>query len=109
MTFRKQLVMMVMGIILVTILLNAGMINLMIRNNFSDFIERQYERQVTGLVSAALDVLEKGMAGPELAMQLEGRLPEGILGVVLYDLQGDLVLSLEMKDHMMASGMMGKT
>ncbi|OPL08489.1 MAG: hypothetical protein AVO33_11075 [delta proteobacterium ML8_F1] len=95
MTFRKQMSILVVVIIVVSILSNSVISSRVIDSYFNDYIQKQYEEDLSNIASYAGSLLGGEITSLSQArIELSQYLSDMIVGISIYDREEELILSV---------------
>jgi len=115
MTIRKLLLIFFIGISVLIISINTGILTFLTNRYFSDYLDKNYQTHLNQIIKYTEKVINnKNTSFKQMAIELETHLNDPIIGIKLYSNSGDLLVDVnsnyhienkmngKMKNHMMA-------
>lgn len=108
MTIKKQWLITLITVVIVTVFINTVLLTILINKNFNTYVSNIYKENVSKIISTIEESSKKDISNMQLEMNLKGHLDDPIVGIIIYDNYGREILSVgnTMMHHMM---MMGST
>ncbi len=106
MTIKKQWLITLITVVILTVLINTVLLTLLINKNFNNYLSNNYNDNVSKIISTIEEASKDSTSNMQLEMNLKGYLDDPIIGIVIYDKDGREVLSVgnTMMHHMMMMG-----
>ncbi|VDN49290.1 Signal transduction histidine kinase [Petrocella atlantisensis] len=116
MTLRKVWMLVLVSVTVMAIAVNAIILAFLTDQYFSDYLTESYELHVDQIMTYTRDALiNPNINQNQMHVELESHLIDPIIGIKLYDTEGNLIVSVDSDYHMngtmgmMGSGMMSRT
>ncbi len=111
MTLRKVWMLVLISVTVMAIAVNAIILAFLTDQYFSDYLTESYELHVDQIMAYTRDALiNPSINQNQMHVELESHLNDPIIGIKLYDTEGDLIVSVDSDYHINGTmGMMGSS
>ena len=100
MTIRKLLLSFFIGISILIISINTGILASLTSRYFSDYLDKNYQTHLNQIIKYTEKVINnKNTSFNQMAMELETHLNDPIIGIKLYSVSGDLLVDVSSNYH----------
>lgn len=100
MTIRKLLLSFFIGISILIISINTGILASLTSRYFSDYLDKNYQTHLNQIIKYTEKVINnKNTSFNQMAMELETHLNDPIIGIKLYSNSGDLLIDVNSNYH----------
>lgn len=107
MTIRKLLLSFFIGISILIISINTGILASLTSRYFSDYLDKNYQTHLNQIIKYTEKVINnKNTSFNQMAMELETHLNNPIIGIKLYSVSGDLLVDVNSNYHIASEQMM---
>lgn len=107
MTIRKLLLSFFIGISILIISINTGILASLTSRYFSDYLDKNYQTHLNQIIKYTEKVINnKNTSFNKMAMELETHLNDPIIGIKLYSVSGDLLVDVNSNYHIASEQMM---
>ena len=107
MTIRKLLLSFFIGISILIISINTGILASLTSRYFSDYLDKNYQTHLNQIIKYTEKVINnKNTSFNQMAMELETHLNDPIIGIKLYSVSGDLLVDVSSNYHIASEQMM---
>lgn len=107
MTIRKLLLSFFIGISILIISINTGILASLTSRYFSDYLDKNYQTHLNQIIKYTEKVINnKNTSFNQMAMELETHLNDPIIGIKLYSVSGDLLVDVNSNYHIANEQMM---
>lgn len=107
MTIRKLLLSFFIGISILIISINTGILASLTSRYFSDYLDKNYQTHLNQIIKYTEKVINnKNTSFNQMAMELETHLNDPIIGIKLYSVSGDLLVDVNSNYHIASEQMM---
>lgn len=101
MTIRKLLLIFFIGISVLIISINTGVLTFLTNKYFSDYLDENYQTHLNQIIKYTEKVIDnKNTSFKQMAVELETHLNDPIIGIKLYSNTGDLLVDVSSNYHM---------
>lgn len=100
MTIRKLLLIFFIGISVLIISINTGILTFLTNRYFSDYLDKNYQTHLNQIIKYTEKVINnKNTSFKQMAIELETHLNDPIIGIKLYSNSGDLLVDVNSNYH----------
>lgn len=101
MTIRKLLLIFFIGISILIISINTGVLTFLTNRYFTDYLDKNYQTHLNQIIKYTEKVIDnKNTSFKQMAVELETHLNDPIIGIKLYSNNGDLLVDVSSNYHM---------
>ena len=101
MTIRKLLLIFFIGISVLIISINTGVLTFLTNRYFTDYLDKNYQTHLNQIIKYTEKVIDnKNTSFKQMAVELETHLNDPIIGIKLYSNNGDLLVDVSSNYHM---------
>ena len=100
MTIRKLLLIFFIGISVLIISINTGVLTFLTNKYFTDYLDKNYQTHLNQIIKYTEKVIDnKNTSFKQMAVELETHLNDPIIGIKLYSNNGDLLVDVSSNYH----------